>query len=203
MLFHPMRWQSEENVGLAEAAEWARHFGQLEQDMDALLAQLFGVDPEIDARLDQSGPLCFGPRSGGRRHGRAGRARPAAPRFDSIGHCSRAKPTAERQRLGGSQVRRPAKAPCAATPRASPANRVLRRLRSRRQRQRLLIDRSAAVRPQVATSFSRGRNTDAVRPGGSRPFQKFGEQLPSVWHAPSVCIGCVSARKSLAGMISA
>jgi ATP-dependent protease ClpP protease subunit len=43
MLFHPMRWQSEENVGLAEAAEWARHFGQLEQDMDALLAHLFGV----------------------------------------------------------------------------------------------------------------------------------------------------------------
>jgi ATP-dependent Clp protease protease subunit len=47
MLFHPMRWQSEENVGLAEAAEWARHFGQLEQDMDVLLAQLFGVDPEV------------------------------------------------------------------------------------------------------------------------------------------------------------
>jgi ATP-dependent Clp protease, protease subunit len=47
MLFHPMRWQSEENVGLAEAAEWARHFGQLEQDMDTLLAHLFGVEPEI------------------------------------------------------------------------------------------------------------------------------------------------------------
>lgn len=46
MLFHPMRWQSEENVGLAEAAEWARHFGQLEQDMDTLLAHLFGVAPE-------------------------------------------------------------------------------------------------------------------------------------------------------------
>jgi len=46
MLFHPMRWQSEENVGLAEAAEWARHFGQLEQDMDTLLAHLFGVNPE-------------------------------------------------------------------------------------------------------------------------------------------------------------
>jgi ATP-dependent Clp protease, protease subunit len=46
MLFHPMRWQSEENVGLAEAAEWARHFGQLEQDMDHLLAHLFGVSPE-------------------------------------------------------------------------------------------------------------------------------------------------------------
>lgn len=43
LLFHPMRWQSEENVGLAEAAEWARHFGQLERDMDSLLADLFGV----------------------------------------------------------------------------------------------------------------------------------------------------------------
>lgn len=46
LLFHPMRWQSEENVGLAEAAEWARHFGQLEQDMDALLAHLFGVSAD-------------------------------------------------------------------------------------------------------------------------------------------------------------
>lgn len=47
LLFHPMRWQSEENVGLAEAAEWARHFGQLEQDMDVLLARMFGVDREL------------------------------------------------------------------------------------------------------------------------------------------------------------
>src|SRR5436309_9043035 len=47
MLFHPMRWQSEENVGLAEAAEWARHFGQLERDMDTLLAHLFGVEPDM------------------------------------------------------------------------------------------------------------------------------------------------------------
>ncbi len=43
LLFHPMRWQSEEHVGLAEASEWARHFGQLEQDMDQLLADMFGV----------------------------------------------------------------------------------------------------------------------------------------------------------------
>ena len=43
LLFHPMKWQSEESVGLAEAAEWARHFGWLETDMDAHLAQLFGV----------------------------------------------------------------------------------------------------------------------------------------------------------------
>lgn len=46
LLFHPMKWQSEEHVGLAEAAEWARHFGDLERDMDELLADLFGVDHE-------------------------------------------------------------------------------------------------------------------------------------------------------------
>jgi ATP-dependent protease ClpP protease subunit len=45
LLFHPMKWQSEEHVGLAEAAEWARHFGHLEQDMDSLLGELFGLDP--------------------------------------------------------------------------------------------------------------------------------------------------------------
>ena len=43
LLFHPMKWQSEEHVGLAEAAEWARHFGHLEQEMDSLLAELFGL----------------------------------------------------------------------------------------------------------------------------------------------------------------
>ncbi len=43
LLFHPMKWQSEEHVGLAEAAEWARHFGHLEKEMDALLAELFGL----------------------------------------------------------------------------------------------------------------------------------------------------------------
>ncbi len=44
LLFHPMKWQSEEHVGLAEAAEWARHFGHLEQEMDSLLAELFGLN---------------------------------------------------------------------------------------------------------------------------------------------------------------
>jgi ATP-dependent Clp protease, protease subunit len=42
LLFHPMKWQSEEHVGLHEAAEWARHFAQLETDMDRFLADLFG-----------------------------------------------------------------------------------------------------------------------------------------------------------------
>jgi hypothetical protein len=40
LLFHPMKWQSEENVALTEAAEWARHFGHLEADMDQLLVDL-------------------------------------------------------------------------------------------------------------------------------------------------------------------
>lgn len=48
MLFHPMKWQSEEHVALAEAAEWARHFGQLERQMDGLLAKLLGV---ADAKM--------------------------------------------------------------------------------------------------------------------------------------------------------
>ena len=47
LLFHPMKWQSEEHVGLAEAAEWARHFGHLEVSMDRLLAKMFGVSSEI------------------------------------------------------------------------------------------------------------------------------------------------------------
>jgi ATP-dependent Clp protease, protease subunit len=46
LLFHPMKWQSEENVGLGEAAEWARHFAALETDMDEMLAQLFQIPKE-------------------------------------------------------------------------------------------------------------------------------------------------------------
>jgi ATP-dependent Clp protease protease subunit len=41
-LFHPMKWQSEEHIGITEAAEWSRHFADLERDMDVLLGDLFG-----------------------------------------------------------------------------------------------------------------------------------------------------------------
>src|SRR5687767_9118355 len=61
MLFHPMRWQSEENVGLAEAAEWARHFGSLEKDMDALLADLFGTSREMMDKWINPGKYVSGP----------------------------------------------------------------------------------------------------------------------------------------------
>ncbi len=47
LLFHPMKWQSEEHVQLAEAAEWARHFGLLESEMDRALADLFGMSVEL------------------------------------------------------------------------------------------------------------------------------------------------------------
>ena len=43
MLFHRMKWQSEEQVGRGEASEWARHFAQLEEEMDSLLARFFGT----------------------------------------------------------------------------------------------------------------------------------------------------------------
>ncbi|MCG8448168.1 MAG: hypothetical protein MI725_01135 [Pirellulales bacterium] len=61
LLFHPMKWQSEENVGLDEAAEWARHFGQLEKDMDSLLADLFGVSREVMDKWINPGRYIAGP----------------------------------------------------------------------------------------------------------------------------------------------
>lgn len=60
LLFHPMRWQSEENVGLAEAAEWARHFATLEKDMDDLLADLFQVPHELMAEWISPGKYVSG-----------------------------------------------------------------------------------------------------------------------------------------------
>jgi ATP-dependent protease ClpP protease subunit len=60
LLFHPMKWQSEEHVGLAEAAEWARHFGHLELEMDRVLANLFGVSDEEMTRWIRPGRYVSG-----------------------------------------------------------------------------------------------------------------------------------------------
>ncbi len=60
LLFHPMKWQSEEHVGLAEAAEWARHFGDLEIEMDELLSTLFGIDEEALAKWIKPGRYVSG-----------------------------------------------------------------------------------------------------------------------------------------------
>jgi len=61
LLFHPMKWQSEEQVGLSEAAEWARHFGRLERDMDRLLAELFQVEQELLTTWSKPGKYVSGP----------------------------------------------------------------------------------------------------------------------------------------------
>lgn len=45
LLFHPIRWESDERLSLSEAAEWARHFRELEQETDKLLAKFFGLAP--------------------------------------------------------------------------------------------------------------------------------------------------------------
>jgi ATP-dependent protease ClpP protease subunit len=50
LLFHPMKWQSEEHIGITEAAEWSRHFAEIERDMDVLLAELFGAAADLIAQ---------------------------------------------------------------------------------------------------------------------------------------------------------
>jgi ATP-dependent Clp protease, protease subunit len=60
MLFHPIRWQSEENVRLEEASEWARHFQQLEGEMDDLLAKMFGCSLELLTRWTRPGRFVSG-----------------------------------------------------------------------------------------------------------------------------------------------
>ena len=49
LLFHPMKWQSEEQVGIREATEWSRHFSSLELEMDSLLIHLFGIEEDSDS----------------------------------------------------------------------------------------------------------------------------------------------------------
>jgi len=60
LLFHPMKWQSEEAVVRGEAVEWARHFGQLESQMDELLADLFGAPPDLIAQWCSPGRYVTG-----------------------------------------------------------------------------------------------------------------------------------------------
>lgn len=40
LLFHPIRWNSGEDVRYEEAVEWARHFQALEVDLDKLISRL-------------------------------------------------------------------------------------------------------------------------------------------------------------------
>ena len=60
LLFHPIRWSSEEHVRLEEASEWARHFLVMEADHDKLLAQLFDCDPRLIASWNRPGRFVTG-----------------------------------------------------------------------------------------------------------------------------------------------
>ena len=57
LFFHPVRWASEEDVNLEEAAEWTRHFQFLEQDLDRLLAKLLNLP--LDTLLTWTRPGRF------------------------------------------------------------------------------------------------------------------------------------------------
>ena len=61
LLFHPMRWQSDEDVKLEEATEWARHFKDLESRLDALLQELFGVEQSLLHGWTRPGRFVTGP----------------------------------------------------------------------------------------------------------------------------------------------
>lgn len=61
LLFHPMRWQSEEDVRLEEATEWARHFRQLELELDTVLSRLFPLPLEQLRQWTRPGRFVTGP----------------------------------------------------------------------------------------------------------------------------------------------
>lgn len=61
LLFHPMRWQSDEDVRLEEATEWARHFKELESQLDLLLVHLLGVSKEVLHGWTRPGRFVSGP----------------------------------------------------------------------------------------------------------------------------------------------
>jgi ATP-dependent protease ClpP protease subunit len=61
LLFHPIRWQSDEEVRLEEAAEWTRHFKLLETDIDSLLVRMLGIDPEKLQTWTRPGRFVSGP----------------------------------------------------------------------------------------------------------------------------------------------
>jgi ATP-dependent protease ClpP protease subunit len=61
LLFHHMRWQSDKRVAAGEASQWARHFEQLERDIDALQIRLFGLAAEQLHAWTDSGRYVTGP----------------------------------------------------------------------------------------------------------------------------------------------
>jgi ATP-dependent Clp protease, protease subunit len=61
LLFHRMRWQSDKRVASEEAYRWARHFEEMEKDLDNLQAQLFGAAEEQIRTWTRGGHYVTGP----------------------------------------------------------------------------------------------------------------------------------------------
>ena len=61
LLFHRMRWQSEKRVGSEEAYLWARHFEEMEKDIDNLQVRLFGAAEEQIRAWTGGGHYVTGP----------------------------------------------------------------------------------------------------------------------------------------------
>jgi ATP-dependent protease ClpP protease subunit len=61
LLFHRMRWQSEKRVGSDEAYLWAKHFDEMEKDIDTLQVRLFGKGEEQVRAWTDGGHYVTGP----------------------------------------------------------------------------------------------------------------------------------------------
>jgi ATP-dependent protease ClpP protease subunit len=61
LLFHRMRWQSEKRVGAGEAYLWAKHFEEMEKDIDCLQVRLFGAAQEQVRTWTLGGHYVTGP----------------------------------------------------------------------------------------------------------------------------------------------
>src|SRR5262249_20310880 len=61
LLFHKMRWQSEKRVSSNEAFLWAKHFEEMERDIDNLQVRLFGKAEEQVRAWTQAGQYMTGP----------------------------------------------------------------------------------------------------------------------------------------------
>ncbi|HVS34607.1 MAG TPA: ATP-dependent Clp protease proteolytic subunit [Gemmataceae bacterium] len=61
LLFHRMRWQSEKRVNAVEARHWARHFEDMEKDIDELQVRLFGAAEQQVREWTAEGRYVTGP----------------------------------------------------------------------------------------------------------------------------------------------
>lgn len=61
LLFHRMRWQSDKRIASNEAYLWARHFEEMEKDIDQLQVRLFGKSEEQIRQWTEGSHYVTGP----------------------------------------------------------------------------------------------------------------------------------------------